>query len=95
MKIKEKEFESILEELKQLASQIGAKVRFERGDFKGGYCVIKKDKIIVINKLSNLQRKVIILATALKELGLDQIYVQPRIRELIEEFDANYENFNN
>ncbi len=95
MKIKEKEFESILEELKQLASQIGAKVRFERGDFKGGYCVIKKDKIIVINKLSNLQRKVIILATALKELGLDEIYVQPRIRELIEEFDANYENFNN
>lgn len=95
MKIKEKEFESILEELKQLASQIGAKVRFERGDFKGGYCVIKKDKIIVINKLSNLQRKVIILATALKELGLDQIYVQPKLRELIEEFDANYENFNN
>ena len=95
MKIKEKEFESILEELKQLASQIGAKVRFEGGDFKGGYCVIKKDKIIVINKLSNLQRKVIILATALKELGLDEIYVQPRIRELIEEFDANYENFNN
>ena len=95
MKIKEKEFESILEELKGLATQIGAKVRFERGDFKGGYCIIKKDKLIVINKLSNLQRKVYVLASALRELGLDEIYVQPRIRELIEEFDGNYENTNN
>ena len=95
MKIKEKEFENILEDLKQLATQIGARVRFERGDFKGGYCIIKKDKIIVINKLSNLQRKVYVLASALRELGLDEIYVQPKIRELIEEFDGNYENTNN
>ena len=95
MKIKEKEFESILEELKVLATQMGARVRFERGDFKGGYCIIKKDKIIVINKLSNLQRKVYVLASALRELGLDDVYVQPRIRELIEEFDGNYENTNN
>lgn len=95
MKIKEKEFESLLDELKQLAIQIGAKVRFERGDFKGGYCLMKKDKIIVINKLSNLQRKVYILASALKELGLEQLYISPKIRELIEEFDNNYENSNN
>jgi Zn-dependent peptidase ImmA (M78 family) len=95
MKIKEKEFENLLEELKQLAFQIGARVRFERGDFKGGYCIIKRDKIIVINKLSNLQRKVYVLASALKELGLDDIYVQPKVRELIEEIDGNYENLNN
>ena len=95
MKLKEKEFENLLEELKQLALQIGARVRFERGDFKGGYCIIKKDKIIVINKLSNLQRKVYVLASALKELGLDEIYVSPKIRELIEEFDGSYENLSN
>lgn len=95
MKIKEKEFENILEELKQIAIQIGARVRFERGDFKGGYCIIKKDKMIIINKLSNLQRKVYVLASALKELGLDEVYVQPKIRELIEEFDGNYENLSN
>ncbi len=95
MKIKEKEFESLLEELKQLAVQIGARVRFERGDFKGGYCIIKKDKIIVINKLSNLQRKVYVLASALKELGLDDIYIQPKVRELIEEIGGIYENTDN
>ena len=51
MKIKEKEFEAILQDLKSLASQMGAKVRFERGDFKGGYCIIKENKVIVIKRV--------------------------------------------
>lgn len=89
MKIKEKEFENILQELKDLASQMGAKVRFERGDFKGGYCVMHEDKIIVINKLSNLQRKVITLTSALKELGVEEIYLPPKLREIIDELNDN------
>ncbi len=87
MKIKEKEFESILQDLKDIATQMGAKIRFERGDFKGGYCILKDSKVIVINKLSNLQRKVIILSAALKELGVEDIYLPPKIREVIEEMD--------
>jgi hypothetical protein len=87
MKIKEKEFERLLMDLKSIAQEMGAKVRFERGDFKGGYCIVKESKIIVINKLSSLQRKVITLAAALKELGVDDIYLPPKLREFIEEMD--------
>jgi len=85
MKIKEKEFEEIFQELKSVADQLGASVRFEKGDFKGGYCLLHEKKVIVINKMTNLQRKVMILSTALKELGVDRIYLSPRIREVIEE----------
>ncbi|PJA98608.1 MAG: hypothetical protein CO128_06425 [Ignavibacteriales bacterium CG_4_9_14_3_um_filter_30_11] len=85
MKIKEKEFEDLLDELKELANQLGAKVRFEKGDFKGGYCLLKESKIIVVNKMANLQRKVMILAAALKELGIEEIYLSPKIREVIDE----------
>ncbi|MFN3873135.1 MAG: hypothetical protein ACK4R9_09055 [Ignavibacterium sp.] len=85
MKIKEKEFEQIIDELKQVASQLGVSVRFEKGDFKGGFCIVKENKIIVINKFANTQRKAAILATALKELGIDDIYINPRLREIINE----------
>ncbi|MEE9432264.1 MAG: hypothetical protein V3V16_14540 [Melioribacteraceae bacterium] len=85
MKIKEKEFELILEDLKSLASEMGAKVRFERGDFKGGYCLVKDSRIIVLNKLSTTQRKVITLSAALSELGIGDVYVSPKLRDVIEE----------
>ena len=87
MKIKEKEFEAILEDLKSLATQMGAKVRFERGDFKGGYCIVKDSKLIVLNRISTTQRKVITLSAALKELGIEDIYLPPKLREIIEEMD--------
>ena len=85
MKIKEKEFEDLIQDLKALASQLGATVRFEKGDFKGGYCILKDSKVIVINKMANLQRKAFILSMALKELGVDDVYINPKLREVIEE----------
>lgn len=88
MKIKEKEFEEILQELKAIADQLGASIRFEKGDFKGGYCIVHDKKVIVINKMTNLQKKVMILSTALKELGVDSIYLSPRIREVIDEMSG-------
>ncbi len=85
MKIKEKEFEETLQELKALVGQLGATLRFEKGNFKGGYCILHDSKVIVINKMANLQRKVMILSAALKELGVDKIYLSPKIREIIDE----------
>ena len=85
MKIKEKEFTEIVQDLKSLANQLGATVRFEKGDFKGGYCILHDSKVIVINKMTNLQRKAMILSAALKELGVDEIYLTPRMREIISE----------
>ena len=89
MKLKEKEFEEIIQDLKALASQLGAEVRFEKGDFKGGYCLLKESKVIVINKMANLQRKVMILSMALKELGIDEMYLTPKMREIIDEMAEN------
>ena len=85
MKLKEKEFEEIIQNLRSIADQLGASVRFEKGDFKGGYCLLKESKVIVINKNANLQRKAMILSVALKELGVDEFYLNPKLRELIEE----------
>ena len=90
MKIKEKEFEEFIKDLKVLAVQLGAEVRFEKGDFKGGYCLLKESKVIVINKMANLQRKAMILSMALKELGIDEIFLTPRLRELINEMSSEF-----
>lgn len=89
MKIKEKEFDLLINELKEIANKLGINVRFEKGDFKGGYCVVKENKIIIINKFASNQKKAAILATALKELGIEELYLTPRIREIINELTEN------
>ncbi|MGB9664194.1 MAG: hypothetical protein ACPL25_04645 [Ignavibacteria bacterium] len=84
MRISEKEYQQLLDELKEVALQKGIKVRFEKGDFNGGYCILKSERVIVINKLAQTQRKLLILVEALKEIGVEDIYINPKVRNIIE-----------
>jgi hypothetical protein len=38
--------------------------------------------------MANLQRKIMILSAALKELEVDKIYLTPKIREIIDEMSG-------
>jgi hypothetical protein len=77
--------EQILSELEQLASNCGITIRYEKGDFDGGYCVLKAERLIVINKRLALTRRTSVLAQGLAEVGIDEMYLKPAIREYIED----------
>ena len=34
------------------------KIRFEKGNFKSGYCIIKDKKVVIINKYFSLEGKI-------------------------------------
>lgn len=72
-------------ELEELARQTGVQLRYEKGDFEGGYCVVKNQKILVVNKRLTDARKASSLAQALAEYGVDTIFVKPAIRSYIED----------
>lgn len=46
---------------------LGYKVRYEKGNFKTGACVIQNTKVIVVNKFSNLEIKINSLIQLLRE----------------------------
>ncbi len=77
--------EVLLEELKALALTVGVKVRFETGNFDGGYCLLREERLLVINRRSNVTRKIRTLALGLNEYGLDNAFVPPAIREAIDD----------
>jgi len=77
--------EQILTELEQLASNCGITIRYEKGDFDGGYCVLKAERLIVINKRLLPARRASVLAQGLAEVGIDEMYLKPAVREYIED----------
>lgn len=77
--------EVIVEELEDLAKQIGVAVRYEKGDFEGGYCVLKSEKVLLVNKKLTPQRKASLLARGLQEMGVDNVFIKPVLRQFIED----------
>ena len=60
-----------LEKIELLLKTAGYRVRYEKGNFKSGACLLQNSKIIVINRFSNLESKVLALAELLRELEID------------------------
>jgi len=60
-----------LDKIEDLFDQLGYKVRYEKGNFKTGACVLQNTKVVVVNKFSNLEVKINSLILILKELELN------------------------
>jgi hypothetical protein len=77
--------EEVLLELEIVAREMGVRIRFEKGDFDGGYCLLRDERIIVVNRKLNPTRKASVIAQAFGELGIDNEYIKPAIRLFIED----------
>ena len=60
-----------LEKLEMLLRTAGYRVRYEKGNFKTGACLLQNSKIIVVNKFSNLDTRIIAISELLRELEVD------------------------
>lgn len=46
-------------------------LRYEKGHFKSGYCIIKDKKVIVVNKFYNVEARINCLLDILQEIEID------------------------
>lgn len=84
------ELKQTLHELEEVIEKLGYKIRYEKGNFEGGYCLLKESHLFVINSRKEIERKIIILAKNIKELGIEGMFVKPHVREIIEKESRRY-----
>lgn len=58
--------------LEDLYKRIGYVVRYEKGNFKSGYCILKSHNVVVINKYFTTEGKINCLIDILKQIPFDQ-----------------------
>ena len=58
------------DKLKAILETQGWTVRYEKGNFKGGYCIVHNQQTIIINKFHPLESKINTLAEILRELEI-------------------------
>jgi len=75
----------ILSELESIARQTGFRVRYEKGNFLGGACRVKTEKVLVINKFLPVEGKIATIARVLARTGIGNIYITPQVRKIIDD----------
>jgi hypothetical protein len=85
--------EAVIQELQDVATQLGVTVRYEQGDFEGGYCILRDKRMLLINKRLLPGRKAAVLAVALNDIGTDAVFLKPALRAYIEDEVARSARF--
>ena len=74
-----------LEKLESLLKSLGFKLRYEKGNFKTGSCVLENNRVILVNKYSNLESKINALADLLQRSETDDTLLEDKQKTFLYE----------
>jgi hypothetical protein len=74
-----------LTKLEDLIAESNYMLRYEKGSFKSGYCVLKEQNIIIVNKFYTTEGKINALLDILRNVPLDTTKFTEKSMKLFEE----------
>ena len=74
-----------LTKMEEMISESDYILRYEKGNFKSGYCVLKDQKIMIVNKFYTTEGKINALLEILRTVSLDTSRFSEKSQKLYEE----------
>jgi hypothetical protein len=91
--------ETIIDQLEELAGRFGIQIRYEpiKQDedlvrIVGGLCLLRGEYVVIIDSKATMRDKIRTLAEAVKYFDLDQVYIRPALRELLDKVPTSSHN---
>lgn len=75
--------QTTLKKLEDLFGELDYAVRYEKGSFQSGYCIVESRKIAVVNKFFDTEARINCLLEILNKLEFDPAILSEKSRELV------------
>ncbi len=82
----------IFDELSIIVKKSGYSIRYDRGPFQSGYCIVNEKKLILFNRYTPMETKISVLIKCILSNDFDGIFIKPAVREFIEK-ESKYINY--
>jgi len=74
-----------LEKIEKILEESGYILRYERGTFQSGYCILEAKKVVVLNKFLQLEGKISTLMDIVPQLQLEADHLTPESKKLYDD----------
>ena len=74
-----------LSKLEDLLSESGFMIRYERGNFKSGYCILKDNKMVLVNNFLPLEGRINCLLELTRVVSIDHSKLSEKSVKLLSE----------
>ena len=82
-----------LNKLEDVMSETDYILRYEKGNFQSGYCILNESKVAVVNKFFALEGKVNSLVEILRSIQIDSSKLSEQNRKFYAELTSNQLQF--
>lgn len=80
-----------LEKIEKIVSEAGYILRYERGTFQSGYCILESKKVVVLNKFLQVEGRINTLIDLLSVLVIEPDHLSVESKKLFEELSSKPE----
>jgi hypothetical protein len=77
--------QTTLEKLEKVLDEAEYIVRYERGNFQSGYCILEQRKVVVLNKFLPLEGRISTLIDIIPQLKITPDQLSPDAHRIYEE----------
>jgi hypothetical protein len=74
-----------LEKIEKIVSEVGYIIRYERGTFQSGYCILESKRVVVLNKFLQTEGRINTLIDLLPILNIEADHLSAESRKMFEE----------
>jgi hypothetical protein len=74
-----------LEKIEKIVSEVGYIIRYERGTFQSGYCILESKRVVVLNKFLQTEGRINTLIDLLPILNIEADHLSTESRKMFEE----------
>ncbi|GAA4453472.1 hypothetical protein [Rurimicrobium arvi] len=78
-----------LKKLEQLFEEARYIIRFEKGNFNSGYCVLEQKRVVVINKFLNIEGRITALSEILPSIQVNEEELSTEMQKLYRQILGN------
>ena len=77
--------QTTLDKIERVLDESGYIVRYERGNFQSGYCILEQRKVVVLNKFLQLEGRISTLIDIIPQLRIEPGMLSPEARRTYDE----------
>jgi len=82
--------QTTLDKLEKLVEGTGYVIRYERGTFQSGYCILEQKKVVVLNKFLQTEGRINTLIDLIPQLDIQTATLSEESKRLYQEVMAQH-----
>jgi len=87
--------QSTLDKLEKIVEEAGYVIRYERGTFQSGYCILEQKKVVVLNKFLQTEGRINTLIDLIPQLDIQSGTLSEESKKIHSEINSKLETKEN